>query len=61
MRCVIIEDKDAIALLDKLKLTALQENGHRCQEGASVQDIHRVFHFVVYRWLREQGFECVKL
>jgi hypothetical protein len=61
MKAIIISDTDARALLDKLELTKLQDAGHfRNPEGpASLSEVHRVFHYVVCRWLQEQGADCV--
>lgn len=63
MKAIIIQDTDARALLDKLKLTSLYDAGHfrgvDMTKPGSVEDIHRVFHFVVTRWLQEQGADCV--
>lgn len=63
MRAIIIDDKDAHALLDRLHLTALREAGHfrgRTEETITVEDMHRVFNFVVVRWLQEQGASVVR-
>lgn len=64
MRAIIIDDKDAKALLDKLKLQSFDTYGDRVSEiygipvearKAYIEEIHRRFHFVVCGWLQEQG------
>lgn len=63
MKAIIISDMDARALLDKLKLTALREAGHLRgtdpDRQPSIEEMHRTFHYVVTRWLQEQGADCV--
>lgn len=63
MKAIIISDADARALLNKLELTAMRGAHHIMREDstrpASVEDIHRAFHYVVCRWLQEQGADCV--
>lgn len=63
MKAIIIQDTDARALLDKLKLESMKENHHFRKEDfdkpASVSDVHRAFHYVVCRWLQEQGADVV--
>lgn len=65
MKAIIIQDTDARALLDTLKLTALQDARHITREDydkpPSLEQIHRVFHYVVCRWLQEQGADVVRL
>lgn len=58
MKAIIIQDTDARALLDKLELTAMRGAGHmRDDPGrpATASEMHRAFHYVVMRWLQEQG------
>jgi hypothetical protein len=58
MKAIIISDADARALLDKLELTALRPNNVMRADPsrpATVEEIHRAFHYVVTRWLKEQG------
>lgn len=60
MKAIIIQDTDARALLDKLKLEAML--GPRDQFSSNpptIEDMHRRFHHVVTRWLQEQGADCV--
>lgn len=65
MKAIIIQDTDARALLDKLKLESMLEAGHfrgyEEPEGKppSISSIHRAFHYVVCRWLQEQGADVV--
>lgn len=62
MKAIIIQDTDARALLDKLELTALNgDNIMRADPSkpANVSDVHRAFHYVVCRWLQEQGADVV--
>jgi hypothetical protein len=63
MKAIIINDTDARALLAKLELTALKADNIMRDEPnrpATVSDIHRAFHYVVTRWLQEQGADCVE-
>ena len=56
MRAIIIEDKDAKALIDQLKLEAMTETNMRPEVSkAAIKIIHRRFHFIVTQWLQEQG------
>ena len=68
MRAIIIDDKDAKALLDGLKLAEfskqlgygveLQEAWHSLPEitrEAIFASIHAKFHYVVCTWLQDQG------
>lgn len=60
MKAIIIQDTDARALLDKLKLESLK--GPRDQfsgDQSTIEDWHRRFHYVVCTWLQEQGADCV--
>jgi hypothetical protein len=58
MRVIIIQDKDAKALLDSLKLEQItmpipvRTNGG---EKEAIADIHRRFHYRVTTWLQDQG------
>ena len=63
MRVIIIEDKDARALLDSLKLESLTaslclHDGMGRQE--LIDTIHRAFHYRVCTWLQEQGCKVVR-
>jgi hypothetical protein len=63
MKAIIIQDTDARALLDKLKLESLRDSGHIMRDDLSrpptLAEVHRVFHYVVCKWLQEQGADCV--
>ena len=64
MRAIIIDDKDAKALLERLQLTKYtngQGRSHRnADELANVDEMHRWFHYVVCSWLQEQGANTVR-
>lgn len=68
MLAIIIQDKDAKALLDKLKLASFDDYCCRISEifgissegrKAMVEEIHRRFHYVVTCWLQEQGARAI--
>lgn len=62
MKAIIISDMDARALLNKLELTAMRDAGHMRDDPdrpPTISGIHRAFHYVVTRWLQEQGADCV--
>jgi hypothetical protein len=56
MKAIIIQDKDAKALLDKLKLENFET---REPDKELVNRIHRKFHYIVSSWLSEQGAEII--
>lgn len=78
MKAIIIQDHDARALLDQLKLEEVKPPSTVFIPGASpeqvdqfnkvyeawmkqhVSDTHRRFHFVVCRWLQEQGASVIR-
>jgi len=61
MRAIIIEDKDAKALLDRLELDTLRGCGELSGiDPVLVERIHRHFHFIVCSWLQQQGCEVVR-
>lgn len=62
MRVIIIEDKDARALLDQLQLAKFTEKQdiRLSLSSTTVDDIHRHFHYVVCKWLQEQGCNVLK-
>lgn len=65
MRAIIIQDSDARALLDQLKLEAMTHpDNHRDwsnpDKPASTATVHRAFHYVVCRWLQEMGCDVVR-
>ena len=60
MKAIIISDADSRALLDKLELANMRAEPNSIMREdmtrpPTVADIHRVFHYVVCRWLQEQG------
>jgi len=62
MRAIIITDADARALLDKLELTKLKADNimrDDMDRPPTKAEIHRAFHYVVCRWLQEQGADVV--
>ena len=63
MKAIIIEDKDARALIERLELAKLRERTHSSShagEPPSWDDMHRTFHYVVTSWLQEQGCDTVR-
>ena len=66
MKAIIINDTDARALLDSLELTALRDAGHYRgfdnppPTPEQIAHAHRVFHYVVTRWLQEMGCDVVR-
>jgi hypothetical protein len=61
MKAIIISDADARALLDSLELAALRPIPRaEPAKPTTVEDIHRAFHYVVTRWLQEQGADTVR-
>ena len=62
MRAIIIEDKDARALLEKLELNNfLHRNKVSNEEQQVYCEAHRSFHSVVCKWLQEQGCDVTSL
>jgi len=64
MKAIIIQDHDARALLDKLKLAQIRtDHPFMLREGMTgdevVSAVHGTFHFIVCRWLQEQGADVV--
>ena len=65
MRAIIIQDADAKALLEKLELTKLRDGRFMTitditNAQQTLEDMHRSFHFVVCRWLQEQGADVTR-
>ena len=61
MRAIVIQDSDAANLLDLLKLEQFkEERKHTPQEYAIIDKVHRRFHYIVCRWLQEQGANVVR-
>jgi len=62
MKAIIISDMDARALLHSLELNSLRKNNIMSSDPKrppTVDDMHRSFHYVVTKWLQEQGADCV--
>ena len=71
MRAIIIQESDAANLLDLLKLEKFGDpqmwQNHAVWQAipkqtreALLSDMHHKFHFIVCRWLQEQGASCVR-
>lgn len=71
MKAIIIQDSDAANLLDLLKLEKFSDpqmwkhndvwNAMPEQLRKEMLDnMHRKFHYIVCRWLQEQGASCVR-
>lgn len=63
MRAIIIDDKDARDLIEKLELCKLKGNFHKTfdtDRKASIEDVHSAFHYVVVRWLQDQGANIIR-
>ena len=67
MRAIIIEEKDAQQLLRDLDLQRLKESNTGRPYGMSdvdyyevLEKIHGEFHYVVCRWLQDQGANVVR-
>lgn len=71
MKAIIIQESDAANLLDLLKLEKFnttqmwQHNDvwnampERLKQEM-LDSLHRKFHYIVCRWLQEQGASCVR-
>ena len=58
MRAIIIDNKDAKALVDKLQLVALRKDHPNYESPGNpltVEQMHNLFHYEVVSWLQEQG------
>jgi len=60
MRAIIIDDKDARELVERLQLVRFKELHPLCGKQSPVDEIHRAFHFEVVRWLQDQGANVVR-
>lgn len=71
MKAIIIQDLDAANLLDLLKLEKFtdpqqwqhNDSWNALPEGlrkAMLENLHRKFHYIVCRWLQEQGANVVR-
>jgi hypothetical protein len=52
MRAIIISDKDAKYLLNELRFEKMNIHNN---DRYSVEDMHRAFHYIVCKWLQDQG------
>lgn len=73
MRAIIIDEKDAKALLDRLKLESFRQDapGYGVEQSEAwstlpenmrktiISEMHRRFHYIVTKWLQDQGASCV--
>lgn len=71
MRAIIIQDKDAKALLDQLKLEAFYNRGRlygfpalekltESEREMVLTELHRKFHYIVTHWLQDQGADLIR-
>ena len=71
MRAIIIQDSDAANLLDLLQLEKFSDpqmwshnDTWRSLPESTRKDmantLHKKFHYIVCRWLQEQGASCVR-
>ena len=71
MKAIIIQESDAANLLDLLKLEQFSDPQmwehadawHSIPNTTREQmlnHVHRKFHYIVTRWLQEQGASCVR-
>jgi len=71
MKAIIIQDSDAANLLDLLALEKFSDpqmwqhndawnNLPENTRNAMLSHLHRKFHYIVCRWLQEQGASCVR-
>jgi len=56
MKAIIIEEKDAQALINNLKLARLERDRyHNGETDPTVENMHRIFYAEVIDWFKEQG------
>lgn len=71
MKAIIIQDSDAANLLDLLKLEKFSDPQQWSNNDAwhalpehvrneMANNLHKKFHYIVCRWLQEQGASCVR-
>jgi len=62
MRVILIEEKDALALVDRLKLVSLRKDhpNFTFNDETRIEEMHRLFHYEIVRWLQDQGADCVR-
>ncbi len=59
MKCILSEDKDAQALLDKLRLVKFEKEPYSNCSTEDFAAMHRQFHYEVSVWLADQGFKVI--
>lgn len=60
MKAIIIEDKDAKALLAELELEKFKGSpSWSLESSVSPEKMHRRFHYIVVKWFQEQGADFV--
>lgn len=63
MKAIIINDADARALLDSLELAQMRAANHwpnhSTATNEAIIEAHRAFHYIVCRWLQEQGADVM--
>jgi hypothetical protein len=57
MKAIIISDKDAKNLLESLELHKLRIIQYN--QVQTIEELHIYFHYVVSKWLQEQGADIV--
>lgn len=63
MKAIIISDQDARALVDRLELAKYHEQHIMRRDpdkSPTADEMHRWFHFVVVKWLQEQGADVTR-
>ncbi len=62
MRAIIIDNKDARALVDKLRLVSLRTDHPNYENTGplAMQEMHRLFHYEVVKWLQDQGADVTR-
>lgn len=63
MRAIIIDDKDAKALVEGLRLESMRKDHPNYENPGNpltMEQMHRIFHSRVVRWLQEQGADVTK-
>ncbi len=60
MKIITFEEKDARALLAKLKLDESQCVKNHPDQWELIGEIHGQFHYEVVKWLQDQGADCIR-
>lgn len=61
MKAIIIEEKDAKSLLNMLEFAKYRDiDPYTPRDEQTVHDVHRHFHYVVTKWLQEQGCDAIR-